>query len=52
MGTIVRYLTFIISLYFAGLVGFEFLEAVKNESIKNITKGFHSTSALSRGLNP
>jgi hypothetical protein len=52
MGSIVRYLTFFISIYFAGLLGIEFLEVVKNGSIKNITKGFRPTLALSRALNP
>ena len=52
MGSIIRYLTFLVSLYFAGLLGIEFLEAVKKESLKNITTGFRSTSALSRDLNP
>ena len=52
MGTIVRYLTFIASLYFAGPVGIDLLESIRTKSIKNIVKGFHSTSALSRGLNP
>jgi hypothetical protein len=51
-GTIIRYISFAISLYFAGLLGIELLEVVKKESLKNITKGFSSTSALSRGLNP
>ena len=51
-GTIIRYISFAVSLYFAGLLGVEFLETIKKESLKNITTGFSSTSALSLGLNP